>query len=56
MESNILPGEPTVEEFAENTETVVPEPEKEISLLRKAFSFGIVGFAIWYFAFRKKVS
>lgn len=54
MLENILPGEPTVDEI---TPSVVPESAASAGMdpkYRRLFSVAIIGFAIWYFGFRKK--
>lgn len=52
MESNILPGEPTI------SETTVSEEVTESGAIspkaRKIFSIGVFAFAVWYFGFRNK--
>ncbi len=58
MAENILPGEPTTNTLNILTDAPVSETsvadEKGIYISRRLFSVAVVGFAIWYFGFRKR--
>lgn len=54
MENNILPGEPSVDTISQTPTTDAATSAGMDPKYRRLFSVAIVGFAIWYFGFRKK--